>query len=153
MRALTAKLTRGSIPGLVAACLASTSATACERPASSQSLPEWTPADHHSRDDDQGSAGAAKGAPAPKGSGAIQLVDMAWRQQCTSCHGPGGKGDGPMGPMVRAPDLTREDWQAKIQDAELATVIRNGRNKMPKFDLPEPVVEGLVARIRALRGR
>src|SRR6516225_883961 len=114
----------------------------CERPAASQSLPEWTPADHHSRDDDQAQAAqAARGAPAPKGGDSAQLVEIAWRQQCASCHGAGGHGDGPMGPMVHAPDLTREDWQAKIQDADVATVIRNGRNKMPKFDLPEPVVE------------
>jgi cytochrome c oxidase cbb3-type subunit 3 len=129
-------------------------AAACERPAASQSLPEWTPADHHSKDDDQAQANqAAKGAPQPKGGDTAQLVDIAWRQQCTSCHGASGHGDGPMGPMVRAPDLTREDWQAKIQDAEIATVIRTGRNKMPKFDLPEPVVQGLVARIRAVRGQ
>jgi cytochrome c oxidase cbb3-type subunit 3 len=133
---------------------------ACERPAASQSLPEWTPADHHSRDEDQAqgaqgaqAAQAAKGAPQPKGGEAAQLVEIAWRQQCASCHGASGHGDGPMGPMVRAPDLTRDDWQAKIQDAEIATVIRNGRNKMPKFDLPEPVVAGLVARIRAVRGQ
>jgi cytochrome c oxidase cbb3-type subunit 3 len=53
--------------------------------------------------------------------------------------------------MVQAPDLTRSDWQAKATDAEIEDKIRNGKNRMPKFDLPDPVVRGLIARIRSLR--
>ena len=64
-----------------------------------------------------------------------------------------GHGDGPSGPMVKASDLTREEWQARVTDDEMIALIRNGKGSMPKFDLPEPVVRGLVARIRALRGR
>ncbi len=56
-----------------------------------------------------------------------------------------------MGPMVQAPDLSRADWQAKVTDAEMAATIRSGRNRMPKFDLPDGVLRGLVARIRLLR--
>ena len=82
-----------------------------------------------------------------------QLVDLTWRQQCTSCHGPMGRGDGQMGPMVQAPDLTRADWQSKVTDAEMAATIKTGRNEMPRFDLPDPVLSGLVARIRSLQGR
>ena len=137
-------------------------AWACEAPPSPASLKEWTPTDHHSSDDDKlggqpnsGGQGAQGGqAPAarrnPSGDVA-QLVDITWRQQCAQCHGGGGKGDGQMGPMVRAPDLTRADWQKGVTDAELATTIRNGRNRMPKFDLPEAVLQGLVKRIRALQ--
>ncbi len=58
-----------------------------------------------------------------------------------------------MGPMVRAPDLTREEWQGKTADAEIVATIKNGKGKMPKFGLPDSVVQGLVARIRAARGR
>lgn len=128
---------------------------ACDRPPSAGSLPEWTPADHHSQDDDKAQSGAqaAQQPAAPKGGDSAQLVEIAWRQQCSSCHGQGGKGDGPMGPMVHAPDLTLEDWQAKMADADIAAIIQTGKNKMPRFDLPEPVVRGLVARIRSLRGR
>lgn len=53
--------------------------------------------------------------------------------------------------MLKSPDLTRADWQAKVTDAELAEVIRKGRNKMPAFDLPPKVIEGLVRRIRLNR--
>jgi cytochrome c oxidase cbb3-type subunit 3 len=121
------------------------------------SLVDWTPADHHSSDDDK----ATQGTQAPsgaarmggKGDDVAALVDLAWRQQCTSCHGPMGRGDGQMGPMVQAPDLTRADWQSKVTDAEMAAIIKTGRNRMPRFDLPAPVVAGLVARVRSLQGR
>lgn len=78
---------------------------------------------------------------------------MAWSRQCASCHGIEGRGDGPNGPMVKAPDLSRPDWQAATSDEQIAAVIREGRNKMPRFDLPPPTIAGLVRRIRALRGR
>ena len=139
---------------------------ACDRPPAADSLREWTASDHHSSDDDKaspgpagpagpaGSAGgrqAARGGPA--GEDVTRLVDLAWRQQCSSCHGPTGKGDGQLGPMVRAPDLTRDEWQSQVSDAEIATVIKKGKGKMPSFDVPDPIVQGLVARVRAARGR
>jgi cytochrome c oxidase cbb3-type subunit 3 len=55
--------------------------------------------------------------------------------------------------MVQAPDLTQTDWQSKVTDAEMASTIKNGKNRMPRFDLPDPVVLGLVARVRSLRQR
>jgi cytochrome c oxidase cbb3-type subunit 3 len=128
---------------------------ACEAAPPADSLKEWSPNDHHSADDDKsgGSGAARQGAQAPKGRDTPQLVELAWRQQCTACHGAMGKGDGPTGPMVQAPDLTNADLQAKATDAELAAIIKGGKGKMPKFDLPDPVIQGLVARIRMLKGR
>jgi cytochrome c oxidase cbb3-type subunit 3 len=131
-------------------------ALACERPPSPDSLPEWTPGDHHSADDDKLKSGmqaqaqptGAKG----QGTDVAQLVDLAWRQQCSACHGPAGRGDGQMGPMLQVRDLTAADWQSKVSNEEIAATIKSGKNKMPKFDLPDPVVQGLVQRIRALRG-
>ncbi len=134
-------------------CMGALSLVGCERPPGPESLQEWTPTDHHSQDDDKLAMGAQVPGMGPKGSGDAQLVDIAWRQQCTNCHGSTGKGDGQMGPMVQAPDLSRDDWQAKVTDAEMVATIRNGRNRMPKFDLPDAVLRGLVARIRSLRRR
>jgi cytochrome c oxidase cbb3-type subunit 3 len=133
---------------------------ACQRPPSADSLPEWTPADHHSNDD----AKLAAQGPAQRGSGPAragqpkvnevpQLVDLTWRQQCITCHGPEGRGDGQLAPMTHPPDLTDAKWQGEVTDAEMLAIIKNGRNRMPKFDLPEPVLEGLVLRVRTLRGR
>ncbi len=81
------------------------------------------------------------------------FVDMAWRSQCARCHGLSGHGDGPDGAFVRAPDLTRPDLQARVTDQDMANVIANGKNRMPKFDLPPEVVAGLVRRIRFLKAR
>jgi mono/diheme cytochrome c family protein len=142
----------------------------CERPPSADSLPEWTQSDHHSNDDSRlsgtqvapaPSSGAARGAREDDGQGRgqaqaaeiDQLVELTWRQQCTTCHGPVGHGDGQMGPMVQAPDLTLADWQGKTTDVEMATIIKMGRNRMPAFNLPDPVITGLVSRIRALKSR
>lgn len=142
--------------GRVAAAALTLLALGCEAPPSPASLKEWTPADHHSNDDDKLPPNGGQGAAAPAGrrspSGDVaQLVDITWRQQCSQCHGSGGRGDGPTGPMVRAPDLTRAEWQKSVTDAELAATIKNGKNRMPKFDLPEAVLQGLVKRIRTLR--
>jgi len=128
---------------------------ACERlPDASR---EWTPADHDRSDEKSKVATGAQAAPRSSGSAAgddtAEIVEVAWRQQCASCHGPTGKGDGPTGPMVGAKDLTSVEVQAKLTDAEIAATIRNGKGKMPKFALPDRIVDGLVARVRALRGR
>lgn len=114
---------------------------------------EWTAADH-----DQPASVQSAAAPRPRGSGRpaggeVDLVELAWERNCGACHGARGRGDGPQGPMLRAPDLTRADWQEKVSDRDILETIRKGRNKMPAFDLPEPVLNGLVQRIRASRQR
>jgi cytochrome c oxidase cbb3-type subunit 3 len=133
------------------------SATGCDQPPAAASLPEWTPADHHSSDDDKVAAGR-QGQPTPAAARPgqdttqlAQLVDVTWRGQCSSCHGPGGRGDGQMGAMLHATDLTNSEWQTRTTDAEIEAVIRNGRNRMPRFDLPDAVARGLVAKIRSIR--
>lgn len=123
---------------------------ACDRPPSSEGLATWTPADHDGEkraggNPKQGAKGDAGGTPA--------LVEITWRQQCATCHGVAGKGDGPQGPMFKATDLSKEEWQAKVKDEEIAAAITNGKGRMPKFELPEDVVRGLVTRVRSFRGQ
>lgn len=55
--------------------------------------------------------------------------------------------------MVKASDLSREDWQSRVTDAEIAGTIQNGKGKMPKFDLPPEVVQALVGKVRSFRGK
>jgi cytochrome c553 len=127
---------------------------ACEGPPAVGSLPVWDAGEHHSTDDEKASgAQAAQGSRQPTGSDVPQLVELTWRQQCTSCHGPMGKGDGQMGPMLHAPDLTSPELQSKVTDPEMAAIIKGGKDKMPAFNLPDPVLQGMVARIRQMRGR
>ena len=133
-------------------------AAACDRAPSDDGLRDWTPADHD-RAEEKARISAGAQAPAQaRGDGGARddlaaVVELTWRQQCSTCHGMLGRGDGPNGPMVKAPDLTREDWQAKVSDEDIAAIIRNGKGQMPKFDMSEPVVAGLVVRVRAVRGK
>ena len=109
---------------------------------------EWTPADH----DVPPNAAAAPTRPG-RASAAVdaqaEMVELTWQRQCASCHGPQGRGDGPQGPSSQAADLTKRSWQDATPDAQIAASILNGKGRMPKFDLPPPLVQGLVQRIRA----
>jgi cytochrome c oxidase cbb3-type subunit 3 len=123
-------------------------AFACDRAPSAEGLKEWTPADHEGEKKNaanQGPKGDAGGAPA--------LVEITWRAQCASCHGANGHGDGPQGPMFKAQDLSKAEWQDKVKDEEIASSISNGKGRMPKFELPPDVVKGLVGRVRSFRGK
>jgi cytochrome c oxidase cbb3-type subunit 3 len=119
---------------------------ACDRPPSSDGVKEWTPADH----DGEKGAGATsrQGARQVGAGGAPALVEITWRNQCASCHGFGGKGDGPQGAMFKPPDLTA----STSDDATLLATIKNGKGRMPKFELPDDVAEGLAVKVKSLRG-
>jgi hypothetical protein len=84
------------------------------------------------------------------GHGLDDVTIVAWQQNCTSCHGSIGRGDGPQGPMVHASDLSRPDWQASVTDDAIATTIRLGRGRMPAFNLPEATIQRLVQLVRML---
>jgi cytochrome c oxidase cbb3-type subunit 3 len=117
---------------------------------------EWKAEDHDRADDNmKGRAAPARVDPSanPSADPMVTLVEVTWRNQCAPCHGPVGRGDGPQGQLVHAPDLTKADWQSKATDVDIARVIVKGKNRMPKFELPPDVVAGLVARIRATKGR
>ncbi len=123
----------------------------CDRPPSSAELKEWTPSDHDG--EKQGGTPNAKQGARGEAGGTPALVEIAWRNQCVACHGAQGKGDGPQGAMFKAADLAREEWQSKVKDEEIAAAIVDGKGRMPKFDLPPEIVQGLVARIRSFRGQ
>jgi hypothetical protein len=151
-----------SSPALVASlafcALAPLFASGCERPPASDQAKEWTPGDHDRAEEKGNQGNQAMGAQAPAqrgdaGDGNAQLVEMTWQNSCFACHGALGKGDGPSGAMVNAKDLTKPEWQSTMTDDALAASILNGKGRMPKFDLPAPVVKGLVARIRSMKGR
>ena len=119
-------------------------------------LGEWTPSDH---DQPAGQAGQMpprpQTSPTPKSPAqdGAELAELAWSRSCMPCHGERGRGDGPQGPMLRAPDLTRAEWQERVTDEDIRKTIREGRNNMPKFDLPPAALDGIVKRIRANRGK
>ena len=107
---------------------------------------QWTPDDH---DQPQGVM-PLPSAPTPRAEIDLSVLgETTWTARCAPCHGPNGQGDGPEGPMLHAPDLTRADWQARTSDDAIAEVIRKGRNRMPPTTLPPRTVEALVKRVRA----
>lgn len=152
---------RLELPALAAlVALAALAAAACDKPPSDEGVREWTPEDHDHAEERMravnGQQQAGRTAPRAAGDGGgaadqAAVVELTWRNQCAQCHGMGGHGDGPNGPMLKAPDLTRAEWQNGVKDEEIAGIIKNGKNLMPRFDLSDKVVEGLVARIRASR--
>lgn len=127
-------------------------AVACDRAPSADRLKEWTPKDHDQAEM-AGRQPMAAGSGAGRPNNEEMLVEMTWNENCASCHGPEGRGDGPNGALVKAPDLTRPDWQEKITDEQIAEQIKNGKGLMPKFDIPDVAIHGLVARIRASKGK
>lgn len=79
-----------------------------------------------------------------------QVIDVTWMKQCATCHGRRGKGDGPSSTMVKARDLTNAAFQATLSDEQIAKVIREGKDKMPAFNLPDTVIQGLVQHVRGM---
>jgi mono/diheme cytochrome c family protein len=117
---------------------------------------------------------ALAAAPALLLPAAAQAADAANGKQlfelnCASCHGVGGKGDGPTGQALAAQgtpprDFTKADFKFDADkdgrpgtDADLAAVIENGAGPYggsplmaPWSHLGDPAIADLVAYIRTL---
>jgi len=75
---------------------------------------------------------------------------------CVSCHGPGGKGDGPAAAALPPPKPANwtSDAVQKQTDGELFWKISNGRGAMPPWKhLPENERWEIVNYIRTLKGK
>jgi cytochrome c6 len=79
-----------------------------------------------------------------------QDASALFKSKCAGCHAADGTGSA-MGKKMGAHDFTSADVQ-KMSDVELADIITNGKNKMPKYGSLKPEeVKGLVAYIRTLK--
>lgn len=67
--------------------------------------------------------------------------------RCAGCHGLDGK---PTVTFKNIPNFTDAAWQKRESDAELAKVLKEGKNLMPKYEGPESDIPALVAYVRAL---
>ncbi len=125
-------------------------ALACD--AEPSDLREWKPSDHHHTTEpgrDQVDVSDPSSNPLAA-HGVSEVVLLAWRQNCTRCHGAIGRGDGPQSAMFHPPDLTDPGLQSQLTDRDIMNVIQQGRGRMPRFDLPESTLTGLVRLIRLL---
>jgi mono/diheme cytochrome c family protein len=126
-------------------------------------LREWQASDHQAPAAPQ--AGDARAAP-PEADGSEEVAPEEMERRaatalfgslCASCHGAGGRGDGPERPPVASvPDLSSPEWQDAHTDQEIAAAIRDGRGAfMPAFgDRLRPAgIEALARHVRRLAGR
>lgn len=118
--------------------------TGCGR----QGLREWRPEDH-----DSGVTSGSAPSSAPLNDDPHASARALFAAQCASCHGSGGRGDGPMAAVFRPADLTAASLQSSRTDAELAAAITNGRGRMPPFgqNLRPEAVTALVQLVRSWR--
>ncbi|HXC43279.1 MAG TPA: cytochrome c [Candidatus Dormibacteraeota bacterium] len=77
--------------------------------------------------------------------------EALYKSKCAACHGADGTGSA-TGKKMGAHDFTTADVQG-MSDAELSTIITNGKNKMPAYgkSLKADDIKGLVVYIRTLK--
>ena len=75
-----------------------------------------------------------------------------FKAKCAVCHGATGKGDTTMGKNLKIRDLTSADVQ-KQSDADLTTVITNGKGKMPAYKgkLTDAQISDVVKYVKTLK--
>ena len=98
-------------------------------------------------------ADKAKKNPVPGGANAVAAGKNVAQTNCVSCHGPGGKGDGPAAVALNPKPA---DWTSKrVQDesdGEIFWKISNGRGAMPPWKhLPENDRWSVIHFIRSLK--
>jgi mono/diheme cytochrome c family protein len=79
------------------------------------------------------------------GMSQVAIADTAaaearFKQLCASCHGVGGKGDGPAaaGLRPRPADMTTSQWQASVDDDYLRDIISKGGAAVGKSPMMTP---------------
>lgn len=94
-------------------------------------------------------AGTSGNAATGSNTGNADAGKTVWMNQCAKCHGGNGQGIGIMG----TPALVNPEWQARMTDAQIVTVIQTGKKKMPAFgqQLSQQEINDVVAFIRTLK--
>jgi PQQ-dependent dehydrogenase (methanol/ethanol family) len=77
-------------------------------------------------------------------SASAQAAPPVFQSTCSLCHGNDARG------TDRGPNMVGSVHVQSISDADIATIITRGRNKMPAFPLPQDQVDALVRYIRSL---
>src|ERR1700693_5505817 len=82
---------------------------------------------------------------------ALADAEATYKAKCAGCHGADGGANTPAAKTLGVHDFQSPDVQ-KETDAELADIITNGKNKMPKYGdkLKESEIKDLVGYVRTL---
>ena len=75
-----------------------------------------------------------------------------YSSKCQMCHGADGTGSTPVGKAMKAPSFRSPDV-VKESNADLITVTKNGKGKMPAYSgkLTDAEIRDVVAHIRTLQ--
>jgi mono/diheme cytochrome c family protein len=76
----------------------------------------------------------------------------AFKSHCVVCHGADGTGTTTLGKQLKASDLHSAEVQ-KLSDAELKTIISDGKNNMPAFSgqVTAAEIDDLVKYVRTFK--
>lgn len=118
---------------------------------------------HHTRPKQTTPATAAPATQAPVAEVSEESLKL-FKSRCAVCHGEQGNGNGPgaaaLNPKPR--DYTNKEWQAKVTDDQIRSVIVMGGAALgkspimpasPDLQAKEDVVNGLVKIVRSFNGR
>jgi mono/diheme cytochrome c family protein len=61
-------------------------------------------------------------------------MDALYAQRCFNCHGPGGRGDGPIAASLPAPTPDFRDTVQRKSNGQIRRIIAEGRGIMPAFE-------------------
>jgi len=81
-----------------------------------------------------------------------QTGKALFKTKCAVCHGPDGRGNTPMGKVLKIPDLTSTAVQ-KQTNAQLMHTIENGKKPMPPYKgkLTQEQIKSLALFIHSLK--
>ena len=73
-----------------------------------------------------------------------------YKAKCAPCHGADGTGNTPVGKSLHVKSLASDEVQ-KLSDADLTTILHDGKNKMPAFKdkLTDAEIKDMVQYIRS----
>jgi len=104
------------------------------------------------------------GAAEPIPPAAIQEAQTIYATRCVTCHGPGGKGDGPAGAALspKPRDLSDPAWQQSVTDEHIEKIIQSGGPSVgksplmpanPDLNAKPDVIKALRAIVRGFGGK
>ena len=68
------------------------------------------------------------------GCGRNERMDLIYGQRCANCHGPGGRGDGPIAASLPMPPPDFRETVQRKGNSQIRRVIAEGKGTMPAFD-------------------